>query len=195
MRTGAKILIAVAALWTLGLFGFVVEVSRTVIPEAEAATAGDGADAVVVFTGAGGERIPTAMQLFAGGAGERLLISGVHPNTDRQAVAAFWPGAFARFSCCVDLGREARTTRGNALESAAWTAAHEFGSVVLVTSDYHMPRALLEWRHATPNVAVAPHAVRSVFMDADGRPASLGAWRVLTIEYTKYLAVRLKTLF
>ncbi|MEL7490625.1 MAG: YdcF family protein [Pseudomonadota bacterium] len=153
-----------------------------------------GADAVIVLTGAGGDRMPTGMALIEQGVGRRLLISGVNPDVSREEIAGLWPGERDEFDCCVDLGKRAETTNGNAVEAAAWISAHGFDEIVLVTSDYHMRRAMLEMRAARPGAAFIAHPVASVFLDTEGRPASPEAWRVLAIEYSKYLAVRLKTL-
>ena len=174
--------------WLGGFIWFVASLPGQALPPLS------GADAVVVLTGAGGDRLPTAMALVNQGVGRRLLISGVNPDVSRDAIANLWPGAQTGFECCVDLGKRAETTNGNALEAAAWISTHQFSDILLVTSDYHVRRAMLEMRAARPDATFIAHPVASVFLDAQGRPVSLEAWRVLAIEYTKYLAVRLKTL-
>ncbi len=174
--------------WVGGLFWFIDALPR--YPAADIAAA----DGVVVFTG-DGERVPAAMALIEGGAGRRLLISGVNPRTSRDELASFWPGQRARFDCCVDLGREATTTNGNAAEVRAWVALHGYDDIVLVTSDYHMPRAMLEMGAALPGAAIMRHPVSSDYLGPDGRPTSWRAWRVIALEYTKYLAIRARMLF
>ena len=106
-----------------------------------------------------------------------------------------WPGAPEKFDCCVDLGLRAQTTTGNAAELRDWASSHGFSSLILVTSDYHMPRALLETRASLPDVKITAHPVTSGYLDDSGKPASLAHWSNLAIEYSKYLAVRVKTLF
>lgn len=51
------------------------------------------------------------------------------------------PGLFA---CCIDLGSEAVDTRSNAGETATWVHTHDYRSIRLVTSDWHMARARME---------------------------------------------------
>lgn len=185
-----RIFIGIAALalfWGAGLILFLGSLPKPQTGPAEA-------DGIVVYTGVGGARISTAMTLLGQGAGRRLLISGVNPEISRDEVAKLWPGEAAEFDCCVDLGLEARSTVGNAIEVRDWARRNGFRSIILVTSDYHMPRALLETRVQMPEASIVAYPVESGYLDAAGRPANLSAWRPLAVEYSKYLVVRAKTL-
>ncbi|HXI86646.1 MAG TPA: YdcF family protein, partial [Parvularculaceae bacterium] len=91
------------------------------------------------------------------------------------------------------LGVEARSTEGNAREVRDWARAHGFKSLILVTSDYHMPRALLETRAQLPEVKVIAYPVESGYLDSRNRPSGWAAWRQFAVEYSKFLAVRVKT--
>ncbi|MEM8934970.1 MAG: YdcF family protein [Pseudomonadota bacterium] len=183
-----RLLLSIAALCMMFVIGFGFFIAR--LPYVAADSDPMLGDAVIVYTGGGGKRITEAMAIFADGAGERLLISGVHPDTSRQHLMDLWIGAQTRFDCCVDLGHEALTTAGNATEAQAWAAKHEFSHVILVTSDYHMPRALAETRAQMPDVVIGAHAVDSGYLDAAGRPASAEAWEKLAGEYVKFAAAR-----
>ncbi|MBB5517914.1 YdcF family protein [Amphiplicatus metriothermophilus] len=187
MRRVIFILLAIGLAWTAGLVAFIAGLP------APAGEDGATADGVVVYTG-GGARIAAGMSLMQRGAGRRLLISGVNPDISRDEIAKMWPGAAETFDCCVDLGAAARSTEGNAQEVSEWAAAHGFRSLILVTSEYHMPRALLETHARMKSAEIAPHPVASGYLDARGRPASTEAWRRLAVEYSKFLAARVKTL-
>lgn len=179
----------IGVLWTAGLVLFINR-----LPRPDAAAAGES-DGVIAYTGGGGARIATAMALFAGGTGQRLLISGVHPDISKDRLHSLWKGAPEKFECCVDIGHEARTTEGNAAEVSAWAAAHNYKRIILVTSEYHMPRAVIVTRAQTPDVTITPFAVASGYFNENGRPASFEAWRKLSGEYTKYLLARIKVAF
>jgi uncharacterized SAM-binding protein YcdF (DUF218 family) len=178
---------ALALAWVAGLAVFLAALPKQ--PPAPA-----HADGIVVYTGVGGARIATAMSLLGDGAGRRLLISGVNPQISRDEVAKLWPGEPSAFDCCVDLGLEARSTTGNAIEVREWARRNDFRSIILVTSDYHMPRALLETRAQIPDAEIVPYPVGSGLVGEGGLPSSIAACRPLAVEYTKYLAVRVKTL-
>jgi uncharacterized SAM-binding protein YcdF (DUF218 family) len=186
MRRLFLALLFVAVVYAAGLVVFISELPR---PSTRQPTEADG---IVVFTG-GGARLTSAMALFERGAAKRLLISGVNPNVTRTTISEMWSGEQELFDCCVDLGLEARTTQGNAAELSAWAEKNNFRSLILVTSEYHMPRALLETRARLPEITVTPYSVPSGHLDAAGRPQTPADWRRLSGEYLKYLAVRAKT--
>lgn len=188
MRRIFLISMLVAAAWAIGLYFFVGG-----LPHASSAAA-EAADGAVVYTGVGGARISTGMAVLMDGRAQRLLISGVNPETTRAHLAEMWPGDEEDFECCVDLGLEARSTEGNAREVRDWAREHGFKRLILVTSDYHMPRALLETKAQLPEATIIPQPVDSGYLGGEGRPESWVAWRQLAYEYTKFLAVRVKTL-
>ncbi len=116
------------------------------------------ADAIVVLTGATG-RIRAGLDLLRTKHGQRLLISGVHPATTSKQLVDATKISKEVFRCCVDLGRVAKNTIGNALETAAWAKKHKYDSLILVTSSFHMPRTLIEFGHAMPGIKLIPHPV------------------------------------
>lgn len=187
MQRLLHLLVLAALAWAAGLFIFIAD-----LPKPAAGTRPE-ADGVVVFTG-GGERVAAAMTLLNDGAARRLLISGVNPTVTRPDLAKLWPGKAETFECCVDLGLQAQTTTGNASELDAWTRANGFSSLILVTSEFHMPRALVEARDRLPDVAITPYAVSSGLIGPEGRPSSFAEWRRIGAEYTKFLYARVKTM-
>src|SRR6185312_6386422 len=112
------------------------------------------ADGIVALTG-GDARLDAAVALLEKGSGQRLLISGVDPETDKQTLRHMSDGG-PRFDCCADLGYAAEDTRGNADEAAEWTREHNFNSLIVVTARYHMPRALREFADAMPDITLIP---------------------------------------
>lgn len=140
-------------------------------------------DAIVVLTGGPG-RIGRGLDVLRAGDARRMLVSGVDPDVKPHELAAQFEREARLFDCCVDLGHEAVDTRSNADETAHWVRAHNYRSVRLVTTDWHMPRARMELAHALGgDVEVIGDAVRS----NSGSPGS----RVLLREYHKYLVRRL----
>lgn len=176
--------VVLAALSSVLLFlaGFALFASHVT----EMATPADpgGADAIVVLTG-GQSRIGAAIDLLRSGKGRRLLISGVHPAADRQALSDATGGDRNLFSCCVDIDHLALDTVGNAEESAKWIRDHGYGRVILVTNNYHMPRSLLEMRRLTGALDLDPYPV--VNSRNGGWMTDPDALRVLFTEYNKYL--------
>ncbi len=144
------------------------------------------ADAIIVLTGGEG-RLQRAVALLEEGAGTRVLVSGVNPDVSEAAVRASIDIDPDLFACCVDLGREAADTVGNAREAAAWAEEHGFDRIIVVTSDYHIPRAILELR------ALMPEAELVAWPVGTPRPwESAVSARRWSLEYLKFTAVFLR---
>lgn len=146
---------------------------------------------VVALTG-GDTRLDAAVALFENGVGERLLISGVNPQTTKAELKKRARGG-ARFDCCADLGYAAENTHGNAREAAAWARFHHYSKLLLVTARYHMPRSLSEFEIAMPDGTIVPYPVDPESIHLEGWWHDARALRVLHSEYAKYLAVTVLT--
>lgn len=147
----------------------------------------DTADAIIVVTG-GRSRLDAAVKLLKSGKGERLLISGVHPDADLDDLRAVTGGDRTLFGCCVDVDYDALDTIGNAQESAKWLRGHKYARAILVTNNYHMPRTLLEMKRVVPDTEFIPYPVVNTRIDHGSWLTSSEVLRVLFLEYTKYLA-------
>jgi uncharacterized SAM-binding protein YcdF (DUF218 family) len=110
-------------------------------------------DGIVIFTG-GEARLKVALALFEQKKGKYLLISGVNPQSTFSEILAPTP-----YHSQITLGYAARDTSGNAEETMAWIHNNNIKSIRLITSNYHMPRSLLELRHLLPDVQILSHPV------------------------------------
>jgi uncharacterized SAM-binding protein YcdF (DUF218 family) len=144
------------------------------------------ADGIVVLTGAA-SRIPDAIELLADNRGKRLLISGVYRSTRSSEIARITPLYSKYFSCCIDLDRSALNTYGNALQTKRWAHEHNFDSLIIVTSNWHMPRAMAEIEHQLPEVKLISYPVISPRVKNDPWWSNLQTARLLFGEYLKYL--------
>lgn len=147
-------------------------------------------DAAIALTGGSGLRIAAGVELVANGAVPQLLVSGVHKDVTVEDVAGLAGGSAEIYDCCVTLGRMAATTIGNAEEAAAWTQENGYGSIVLVTSDYHVPRSLLLMSRAMPDVDFIVYPVVSKI--DSGKPfSSFKTFRSLVQEWLKWRVTQL----
>ena len=148
------------------------------------------ADGIVALTG-GPERLSEALELLAAGRARRLLISGVNPETSKAEIARLNPQTRRWLDCCVDLDRRALNTAGNAVETRNWVRTNKFRRVIVVTSNWHMPRSLVELGRELPEVELVPYPVVT-------REIPPSWWRdeaslhLLATEYVKYLAALVK---
>ncbi len=153
----------------------------------------ENVEAIVALTG-GQNRIANATEL-AQSHSLPLFISGVfqEATSDDVAKAAGVDPDF--FKCCATLGYQAQTTHENALEVAQWAKEQNYSNIIIVTSNYHMERALLEFRYAMPSIEIHGFAVSSPAINA-------GAWwndsksaKRMFVEWSKWRIKKIQSLF
>lgn len=144
------------------------------------------ADAIVALTG-GSNRIGDAIDLLQTHHGRRMLISGVNEKTTREELARLHPAGRDMIACCVDLDYRARNTIGNAIEARRWARSNGFSSLIVVTSNYHLPRTMLEMQHAMPGIRLTAHPVVNDLMAVERWWRDPGVARMVWMEYVKYL--------
>jgi uncharacterized SAM-binding protein YcdF (DUF218 family) len=152
------------------------------------------ADGIVVLTG-GTSRITDALELLAAGRGRRLLITGVNPGTTTTDIGRQFADYSKILRCCVDLDYSAINTLGNAVETRRWAIDRGFRSLIIVTSAYHMPRALAEIAHQLPNVALIPFPVVSDRLRVEPWWSNGATTKLVVSEYFKYLFARVRMPF
>lgn len=163
--------IAVLA-WALGFAAFMLLLPQPLD--------GTTTDAIVVPTGGPG-RIDRGLALLRDHQAKRMLVTGVAPGVRPIDLALEYRTSPRLFDCCVDLGADAVDTRSNAEETAQWVDTHDYRTVRLVTSDWHLPRARMEL-----SAVLGP----KVIVLGDGVPGSprLGT---LVNEYNKLILRRI----
>ena len=172
-------------LLTGGFFWFAMQISGEEVILARKA------DGIVALTGAA-SRIPDAIELLAAERGKRLLITGVHRATSASEIARLTPLYSKYFTCCIDLDRSALNTLGNALETKRWARDRGFTSLIVVTSNWHMPRAIAEIAHQLPDVTLIAYPVISEKVKTEPWWQNLDTARFLVAEYLKYLFALLR---
>ncbi len=178
-----------AGLWLIGLRLFVTHIEA--LPEPPVGPALEATDAIVVLTG-GSERFVTGLELLNSGKGKKLFISGVHPGLTLDHLLGGQPVTAALRKCCIILGHAAESTTGNAEETQTWMALENYRSLRLVTANYHMPRSLLVFHAALPDIAIIPHPVAPDSVKLKNWWRHPGTASLLVTEYDKYLLALLR---
>lgn len=168
---------------------------------------------VVVATGGAG-RISAGLDLMRDGGAQRMLISGTGSGVRKDDITRLITasGGFDApqleqvMACCVDLGPAATNTRGNAAESKLWAERHGLDRLVVVTSDYHLPRTMMVFEDVLPNRELIPHGVATPWLklssngeSGNGESGSGGSgwWQsprrigIISLEMVKFYASRL----
>ncbi|MBV8061424.1 MAG: YdcF family protein [Alphaproteobacteria bacterium] len=184
LRHGITGLGVIALVWGIGLSFFATRIHAMVTPVVDAAM--PETDAVVVPTG-GSERLQAGLAILKAGKARKLFISGVHAGVAKDLLLNGLDVTKTIRDCCIILGHEAGSTQGNADETQAWMELEGFHSLRLVTANYHMPRSILLFRRAMPDIVIIPHPVvpDKVMMHDWWQHA--GTASLLVTEYNKYL--------
>jgi uncharacterized SAM-binding protein YcdF (DUF218 family) len=127
------------------------------------------------------------MRLLSQRKARRVLITGVHRATTKETLKEFAQEGNQLFACCVDIDHEARNTIDNAAETRDWVAQKGYRSLIVVTSNYHMPRALAELGRAMPGVTLIPYSVVDNNVQLERWWLYPGTTKLLLSEYLKYL--------
>ena len=158
-RSFVMFFLLVVFLWIVGFTNFLMTIPADVPKDIVKS------DAVVVLTG-GSKRLEAGIILLEQGKAELLFVSGVNEKVTRSDILQVVDrGKILKndqlFSCCIKLGYAAEDTTGNAKESLEWLRINSLSSIILVTSNYHMQRAYLEFKLQNSNVRITKYPVIS----------------------------------
>lgn len=172
--------VLVLGAWSAGLVWFASSLPTEVRDETRVT------DAIVVLTGGSG-RVHQGLELLARKRARKLFVSGVYRGVDVEELLRVSRQSPQDLACCITLGYQADNTRGNAAETAAWMHAEGLNSLRLVTAAYHMPRSLLEFRRAMPDIEIVPHPVFPKTFKWRDWWRWPGSTSLIAREYMKYL--------
>lgn len=141
-------------------------------------------DAIVVLTG-GKSRIAKAVALLEQGKGQRLFISGVNPDISDSELRRVSGAQAPLFDCCIDVGRDAKDTIGNGKEIAQWAVKNKYKNLIVVTSNYHMTRSLLELNSALSDVDFTAYPVMNSDFKTQNWLQDTNTLRTLINEFVK----------
>lgn len=159
---------------------FVARADRAVSPDPPVE-----AEAVASLTGASDARIISAVQL-ADSLDLPLLISGVNVDATPADIARVAKVDVDKIDCCVTLGKAAASTEGNGDEVADWARRNKVDRIIVVTSEYHMERALFELKRAMPEGHFIPHAVMTTKVRPSDWYRDTATAKTLIEEWIKY---------
>jgi uncharacterized SAM-binding protein YcdF (DUF218 family) len=197
-RTRSRVAWAVLALAAVYVLAFQTNLVWWLAEPLKAAAPPQRVDAIVVFAGgvgesgkAGGgaqERLKKAVDLYREGWAPYLVLSSGYVYSFREA-ETMRALAIDQGVPAANIALEQRAT--NTYENVKFVEDilrdHKWQSILLVSSPYHMRRALGVWRKVAPEIAVAPAPpLKSQFYD-HGRGASFEQIRGIAQEYLAIL--------
>ncbi len=149
-------------------------------------------DGLVVATG-GQLRIQKGVELLAGGKADRMLISGVGKGITKELLKenlAISNHQAHFFDCCVEIEFAATDTNGNAQATFEWMQKHALDDILLVSANYHLPRAELIFKQYLPENSLYFQAVNPPDLKLSAWHSNWQTTRLLLKEYLKYIYVK-----
>lgn len=149
-------------------------------------------DGLVVATG-GQSRIQKGVELLAGGKADRMLISGVGKGVSKELLKenlALSSRQSSFFDCCVEIEFSATDTNGNAKATFEWMQKHELKNILLVSANYHLPRAEIIFKRYLPKDSIHFQAVNPPDLKLSDWYTNWQTSKLLMKEYLKLLYVK-----
>ena len=176
-RTIIVFLVIIVSICILNIHSFLQDIKKNEINTVANINKIDG---IVVLTG-DQYRIAKGIALLKNYPDKKLLISGVNKNINTIDIMKEFPNNKNFFQCCIDIGKDAKNTFENIIETFDWMKSNEFNSIIIVTSDYHVPRVKLEINRFIDNQQIFYEAVKT------GEGESILRLKKITLEYIKYI--------
>lgn len=142
----------------------------------------DSAEAIFILTGDKG-RIKAGIQIFEQKRAEMIFITGVGDHTHKDNIL---PAAIHQAASISPL---AKNTKENFDDIEQWVKQKNIVTAFLVTSDYHMPRALDIAKRRTLKTTLIPAPVKTIFFEQIKQHPQQSAkkiWKIVN-EFNKYM--------
>ena len=182
------IIISIFILWFVGLFNYkekIVTLRKSSFVQATN---------IVILTG-GSNRIKDGLKIIknlenSAIINTKLLISGTGKGFTISNVKKLLPKNKSLnifLKCCIELDNKSQNTHSNAIETLKWAKKKNIKTFILITSNYHMPRAVLEFKARMPNFEIITHPITPKKHDISNWMHSFETFSLIFIEYSKFL--------
>ena len=141
-------------------------------------------EGIVVLTG-DKFRILEGLKILNSEIGYKLLISGVNKEIPIEEIKKEFPKFNQLFNCCIELESISTNTFENVREIFFWKKKNNIKNILLITSDYHLPRVELEVNRLLLDKETFYYGVKY-----DNQKINI-RMKKLIVEYIKYLRTKI----
>ena len=156
---------------------------------------------IVILTG-GANRIKDGLKIIkdfkkSNDINYKILVSGTGMGFTKTSLKKKLGPNFSSqlIQCCIDLDSISKNTFTNASETFKWTSKNDIKEFILITSNYHMPRAILEFKSVMPNLKIYTYAITPKKHDIVNWLSSYQTFGLVFTEYCKYIVASLRINF
>ena len=130
-----------------------------------------------------------SIKLLISGTGEGFTTSNVRKLLPKKQYIELF------IKCCVKLDNKSQNTYSNAIETFKWAKKNNIRTFILITSNYHMPRAILEFKEKMPDFKIISHPITPKRLNIDNWMLSFETFSLVFIEYSKFLIAKARINF
>lgn len=141
-------------------------------------------EGIVVLTG-DKYRISEGLSLLEKKIGNKLLISGVNSKIPLNVIKNEFPKYDELFNCCIEFDNTSSNTFENIREVYVWKLNNDINTILIVSSDYHLPRVELESNRLLLKEETHYYGVEYKSQKINIR------MKKLIVEYIKYLRTKI----
>ena len=156
---------------------------------------------IVILTG-GTNRIKDGLKIIEGFRKEnknnyKILVSGTGTGFTKNSLKKKLGPNFnpKLIQCCIDLDSVSKNTFTNASETFKWAKKNDIKEFILITSNYHMPRAILEFENIMPNLKIYTYTITPDRHEIENWLSSYQTFGLVFTEYCKYIFANLRIKF
>ena len=128
----------------------------------------------------------------------KILVSGTGKGfTKSSLIKQIDPNLDAMFiECCINLDSVSKNTYTNAIETSKWAKENNVNEFILITSNYHMPRAILEFKNIMPYHQIFTFPIKPKKHNIEEWLSSYKTFNLVFVEFCKYIvsSIRIKLL-
>ena len=156
---------------------------------------------IVILTG-GANRIKDGLKIIqdfknSKNINYKILVSGTGMGFTKSSLKKKLGPNFNSqlIQCCIDLDGVSKNTLTNASETFKWANKNDIKEFILITSNYHMPRAILEFKNVMPNLKIYTYAITPKKHNIKNWLSSYQTFSLVFTEYCKFIIAGLRIKF
>ncbi len=115
------------------------------------------------------------------GFSKNSLIRQISPDLDPSLI-----------ECCIYLDSVSKNTSTNAIETYKWAKKNDVKEFILITSNYHMPRAILEFKNVMPSHKIYTFPITPRKHNIENWMRSYETFNLVFKEFCKYVVANLR---
>ena len=127
----------------------------------------------------------------------KILVSGTGTGFTKSSLQKKLGSNFnpKLIKCCIDLDSVSKNTFTNAIQTFKWASENNIKEFILITSNYHMPRAILEFKNIMPKLKIHTYAITPKKHNIENWLDSFETFNLIFTEYCKYIFSSLRIRF